>query len=210
GLAFSPDGRTVATDWAEADQPEATISVSDTATGQRLRRFPIPRRAMGFLYFAPDGRTLAISSKEPLIHLWDSVTGRQLLKQPAHESSINTVCFTPDGRSLVSGGYDGVRLWDAAAGRQRLELAGHPAGAGASALVVLPDNSACLTGGEDGVLHLYDLRSGQERRRFAAGPVPEKHADPDRRVIMLALAEDGHAATAVTYGTETAAPQAKR
>jgi WD40 repeat protein len=193
GLAFTADGRTLATHWADEGADESTISLWDTATGRPLRRFGIPAGAAGFLQFSPDGRTLLSTGNVPLVYLWDVATGKPLLHHPAHEGQISSLVFTPDGRTLVSGSHDGtLRLWDAATGRPTKALTGHRWGVNAVAL--LPDGRAVLSSGTDGTLRLWDLAAGKEVRRLDIDDDPQARGTLNYQVLCMALAPDGSAA----------------
>jgi WD40 repeat protein len=71
------------------------------------------------LAFSPDGKTLAVSSRDRVIGLWDPATGKEEKELTGHLSFVNSVAFSADGKKLVSGGNDATaRLWDAAAGKE--------------------------------------------------------------------------------------------
>src|SRR5262245_31580169 len=72
GLAFSPDGKVIAT----GGYDEA-MYLWDARTGRELRRL---RQIKGQVYavaFSPDGRLVAASGGHNTIHLWDPATGRE-------------------------------------------------------------------------------------------------------------------------------------
>ncbi len=195
GLTFSPDGRTLATDWGEPGGDRATISLWDAATGKRLRRIDAPARAVFVLQFAPDGRTLLSSGPEPLVRLWDTKSGEQLFPEAGHAGAVTALAFTPDGRAMVSAAEDGtIQVWDVAAGRVRQALGGHRAGV--HSLAVAADGRTVLSGGE-GCLRLHDLATGEERRRFTIGRAPEG----PYYVVSIGLGADGR--TAASWGVTT-------
>jgi RNA polymerase sigma factor (sigma-70 family) len=80
-MAFSPDGKTLATTWAESLWArDATVSLWDTATGKLRRRFCIPRAGLiEQLYFSADGQWLLIPAGR-LVRLWDIATGKEVLR----------------------------------------------------------------------------------------------------------------------------------
>jgi WD40 repeat protein len=70
--------------------------------------------------FAPDGRTLASSSRDGTVVLWDlaELTQPRRIGQPltSHRDAVESVAFAPDGHTLATGSQDGtVILWDLAA-----------------------------------------------------------------------------------------------
>src|SRR5207253_298330 len=71
--------------------------------------------------FSPDGKTLAMASREGSVLLWDVVGGKLLERLKGHSSAVGAVTFSPDGRTLATGGGDQtVRLWNV---QTRRELA---------------------------------------------------------------------------------------
>ncbi|MCI0638756.1 MAG: sigma-70 family RNA polymerase sigma factor [Gemmataceae bacterium] len=197
GLAFSPDGKTLASSQVDLMKwdDETTVALWDAGTGKLRRRFSMPARAARFLCFSPDSRTLLTVGGEPLVHLWDVATGKPAHHWPAHEGAITSLAFVPDGRSLVSGGLDGtVRLWDVQSGQHLRDLAGHRWGA--SAVAVAPDGKAVLSGGTDGCIRFQGL-DGQSICRILLGKAPEKLDEPEAVVYALGMALDGK--TAVSY-----------
>src|SRR5579883_1533870 len=193
GLAFSPDGKILATESTEAETDGVTISLWDVGTVQRTKRFKVPSRAAWHLMFAPDGKTLLTSSPEPLVRLWDTATGKQLFEETGHTGTVTALSFTPDGRSLISGADDGtLRVWDIAAARLRRPLTGHRWGV--HALAIAPDGKTVLSGGADGCLRLHDLDTGEERRRFVIDKQTQEQRQLAYHVLSLGLATDGRTA----------------
>jgi WD40 repeat protein len=200
GLAFAPNGQTLATYWVEEDPSEnGIISLWDTATGRLLRRFPAPNSAMHSLQFAPDGRTL-LSSDNLFVFLWDAPTGQRRLHYPAHEGAVQSLAFTPDGRTLVSGSRDGtLRLWDAVTGRPGHMLAGHRGGV--NAVAVLPDGRSVLSAGADGTLLVWDLTAGKELRRLTSAARPPETVKTANPILRLGLSADGSSAVSYSSGS---------
>jgi WD40 repeat protein len=194
GLAFSADGRTLATGH-DLEEAQAGICIWDLASRKLLRRFPVPAHAVLSLNFAPDNRTLASTGSEPRFRLWDSATGRPPAEPPGHDGRITGLAFTPSGREVLSGSSDRtIRAWETATGRQLQALPGH-ARVGVFGLAVTPDGKAVLTSGYDALLRLQEWRTGKELRRLAL--VPEKEKSPDVGFApYLGLAADGRTAAA--------------
>ncbi len=211
GLAFSPDGKTLATSsitfitgsndgWADV----GTLSLWDTSTGKPIRRFKAPLREIRHPVFAPDGRTILTSGDG--VVLWDSVTGKRLLPFEAHEVLVSSLDFTPDGRLLVSAGhYGGVRVWETATGRHLRELIGHRWGV--HAVKALPDGRSAASCGADGSLRVWDLQSGKETRRLLAGKPPEKLAEPQYRMAAVKVAPGGKTVTTFSGGASQGKPE---
>src|SRR5262249_13208826 len=134
---------------------------------------------VGVLALSPDGRRLATvgliehSSPSGSMHsitsddqvrIWDVPKGEEL---PLHirPGRVSAVAFTPDGRTLLTNGGTSlpvVKQWDMAAGRLVREWP--PLGGDMFGLVVSPDGDTLATGGQAGVVRLWDLATGLERR----------------------------------------------
>jgi hypothetical protein len=94
------------------------VQVWETATGQPVARLKSGR--IGYLAFAPDGRTL-VTADEKAVRLWDAVTGTLLWQRQAPAPTLGTrgasfvssLAVAPDGRTLATGMIDSTVLhWE--------------------------------------------------------------------------------------------------
>jgi WD40 repeat protein len=118
GVAFAPDGRTLAAATAEE------IQLWEVGSWRRLRRAagvpPIPPRPpmqdqVRPLAFSPDSRLLATEAGDHAIWIWEVRTDRVVRKHAGHQAKVTSLAFTPDGRFLVSGSEDTTALvWEVA------------------------------------------------------------------------------------------------
>jgi WD40 repeat protein len=103
GVAFSPDGRTLATGLLDG-----IVKLWDVASGQELRSLSGQTKAVFGLAFSPDGKTLASGGDN--IKLWDVASGQEI--GSLNVTDVYRLAFSPDGKLILSGSvYGTVRLW---------------------------------------------------------------------------------------------------
>src|SRR5262249_31738428 len=119
GVAFSPDGRRLATGGSVLNRPVQTgeLKVWDLASGRLLWQVPIGGSVSWTVVFSPDGRRITIAdwdqaTDRPVLKVLDSGTGQERLALKGHDQRIRAVRYSRDGRSLASASDDGTaRIW---------------------------------------------------------------------------------------------------
>jgi WD40 repeat protein len=111
GLAFSPDGRTLA-----SGSMDGTIGLWDTKSGAQLSVLRGHLAEVTDVAFAPDGKTLASISRKESIKFWHLPTRRELFTINFPEAG-GALSFSADGEHLAANTQlNTVRLLDAPRG----------------------------------------------------------------------------------------------
>jgi WD40 repeat protein len=153
-VAFSPDGKTLAT----GSSGDKTVRLWHTASRKPLGE-PLQGHGNSVtkVTFSPDGKTLASGSWDKTVRLWDTASHKPL-GEPlrGHEEVVYSVAFSPDGKTLATGSYDKtVRLWDTASRKPLGEpLQGH--GKSVATVAFSPDGKTLATGSYDKTVRLWD------------------------------------------------------
>lgn len=147
------------------------------SAGTELRRFDLPGDEIMSVAFSPDGSTLAAGGRRGFLYVWDVRSGRRLRAVKSHQESVNGVAFSPDGQLLASAcgvafattGSDSpddttVKFWDVKTGQLIRTLTGHT-GRGVSSIAFGPGGRVLVSGGEDGMLIIWNVATGRAVRK---------------------------------------------
>jgi len=181
GVAFSPDGRYLAT--ASADE---TTRLWDARTGRQLRELKGHTGHVNCVAFSPDG-TLLAGGDAKTVRLWEIKTGQQLRELKGHTSPVDYVAFSPDGTHLATAG-DVPRLWDVKTGQQLLEFKGHALSP--SCVAFSPDGTRLATGSWDHTARLWDARTGRQLLELKGDQVNFVAFSPDGTRVATANIDD--------------------
>jgi WD40 repeat protein len=163
GLAYSPDGRWLATRSAEG----TTVVLRDAQTHQMAAHLSGHEALVHTAAFSSDSRRLATCSQDGTIRLWEITP----LTQPSapegegwvrachvlrgHTDEVFAVAFHPGGTRLASAGRDrAVWLWDLAKGEPVVRLQGHTSYVWS--LAFSPDGKTLVSGSGDSTVRLWD------------------------------------------------------
>lgn len=203
-LAFSPDGRLLAT----ATFRSNTIKLWETATSRKLRELSSSgQSAPNFapvVTFSRDSRMIAAATADSSVKVWDVMTGRELQTFAGPQSAIGAaigvyfIGFAANNQLVTVS--DTAHVWDLNTGRELRTLqsetmpvmASYNGGDGGIALS--PDGTQLAMPNDDSEAHirLIDVSSGRESRRFKIDDRVDSLQiafTPDGRVIAAGIVE---------------------
>jgi WD40 repeat protein len=195
-VAFSPDGKLLASGAGEDGGSDNTVRIWDVATGAERVRL-VHRNSVYSVAFSPDGKIIASGGKDWAVHLWDPVTGRALRSMENAKGSIRALSFSPDGKSLASAtDHDRtIRLWDVATGEpMRAFTATDPVNdhVDMTAVAFTPDGLKLAAGGGSARARLWEIASGKQLQTYGGEHSPRAEGlaiSPDGRMLLTADGE---------------------
>lgn len=166
-IAFSPDGKTLATGGADC-----AVRFWNVGSGKPITDPAVPDGALYAAALSPDLKMIAVGGVDRTIRILEYPSGKPIRVLAEHDTTVVAVAFSPDGRSLVSFDRNSVfRIWDVERGVSVKKgkgegFTGPPFG---SAFWV--DGQQPLVMGREGVFSI-DSQSGEIRKhRFGEVPV---------------------------------------
>jgi WD40 repeat protein len=152
-VAFSPDGRTIATADAHGmvrlwDAINGTVTAQPLdATGSRVWE----------LAWTKDSAFLATAGADGKVTVFSAASGKEVKSYEPGGGAVKHVAFSPDGRLLAATTTTRVFVWRVDSGAEVATMSDHKEAI--SALAWSPDGKRLATGSDDDVVRVWTLAS---------------------------------------------------
>jgi WD40 repeat protein len=205
GLAFSPDGRSVATAAIACNPGKGgSIILWEAESGKRKQLASTDEGGFHGVGFHPTLPLLASGGEDSIVRIWNVNSGKEERSLHGHKSAVHDVAFSPDGKRLVSAGNNGnlkIWIWEQAKGKDSPQGEGAPdefpygtimpqnltgrTGAILS-LAFNPDSRSFAYCGTDKTVRVWDMESGTGTFTFRGhlGVIEDVQFSPDGRRLV--------------------------
>lgn len=170
GVCFSPDSTKLATCGADK-----FVKVWEVPSGKFLKSFEGHTHHVLDVGWKPDGKLLASGGADNVIKIWDFEKGEQTRTiANAHQKQVTRLAFIGSkGLFLTASGDGSAKLWNVDNGGNQRTFSG--AADYLFAVSASADGKVVATGGEEGVLRIYNGDNGAlVKAAYPPGEEPKK------------------------------------
>ena len=154
-LAFSNDGRTLATGGVESKGNFDLAAMLNSAMNPRQKQKKGSKQ--------PDTDDMMKDFKVEAVgrvQFWDVASGREIAAITGHGRAVSKVAFSRDGKLLASGGTDStIKIWDVASKKELRMMTGHTAAI--ESIDFSPDGRLLASASDDGSTFVWDTKTGE-------------------------------------------------
>ncbi len=172
-LAFAPDGKTIAVVSSKAEGPNA-LCLIDATTGKQKKFIPPPKRGVWFdvnAFSAGDKRLMALAmiqmpgSRKKLLQVWDAESGQKVSEFNMESTKRIWSGCTAEGRLRIACLSKGEISFHetATGGKRRFSAKDFPDPTSGFPCWCIAGKSLLVAANDKGVVHLWDITSGEER-----------------------------------------------
>ena len=165
---------------------KGTVAVADLSTGAPLRKIPIGDRRVNQFAIAPDGQSVAGSSRvagisrDEIMRLWDT-SGKERFAVAGGIGGASATAISPDGSLLVAGSWDtNLRVWSTRNGELVKLIEDLPVAM--FAIAFTPDGKSLVTAGVDRTVYIWDAKTWKLDRKITG---------QQEMISALAISADG-------------------
>ena len=164
-LAFSPDGKTLASGSGRASR-SGEIKLWNVADGALVREFAAPHSdAVTALEFSRDGQFLASGATDRFVKVHNVADGKHIKSFEGHTGHVLGVAWQANGRRLSSAGADNaIKVWDVVTGEQQRTIAGLKKEVTAVKFIAPGEEVIACSG--DPTVRIYNAGNGGTVREF--------------------------------------------
>ncbi len=193
GVAYSPDGRMIATMSLHQD-----VKLWDADTGELLHTLVGVDDFGACVVFSPDGSILAGAYSTQVV-LWDVPSGEiiTILSGGSQEGvagynvGVGQISFSPDGKYIATANMDGAStIWDIGTSSKVLSLMAAET-LPPKAIDYSPDGKLIANGGDEGTVRVWDAKRGTELFSRELGGIIHALSFSMDGKYLAAASEDG-------------------
>src|SRR6185295_12448808 len=191
--------RTIEKGWSHSLSPSGlafavfegnNVRIHDTVEGRLVHTLAGHVAPVHDSAWSRDGRYIATSGYDAVVHVWDVTTGKSILILHPHAAYACSVAFSPDGKWLATGGSeDGmVKIYDLATGRAirvipTPDMSIYSMAFTPDAATIVVNHS--LANRADSSIRIFRTADASEVRNVATGPVSAFALSRDGRLLAF-------------------------